>query len=121
MDAILNDILIFANVMILFVLFCVGVIVFLCMRFVTQGSKTFIFEELDEPSKDYLLAIGRNKGDDFSGVYIFIYNYNSWWAFYVPELFFWVVFHLSIGWIPLQSQKLKQCCKQLYFLWVGGS
>jgi hypothetical protein len=43
------------------------------MRFVTKGSKTFIFEELDEPSKDYLLAIGRNKGDGFPGVYI--YNY----------------------------------------------
>ena len=73
MDAILNEILIFANVMILFVLICAGVIGFLCMRFVTKGSKTFIFEELDEPSKDYLLAIGRNKGDGFPGVYI--YNY----------------------------------------------
>jgi hypothetical protein len=63
MDAILDDMLIFANVLMLFVIFCVVVIAFLCMRFVTQGSKTFIFEELNKPSKDYLLAIGRNKGD----------------------------------------------------------
>ena len=30
-----------------------------------QGSNTFIFEELDQQSKDYLLAISKNKGIGF--------------------------------------------------------
>ena len=80
MDAILDEILIFANVLILFVIFCfcVGGIIFFSMRFVTHGSKTFIFEELNKPSKDYLLAIGRNKGDGFPGFFIiFDINNNS--------------------------------------------
>ena len=51
-----------------------------------QGSNTFIFEELDQPSKDYLLAIGRNKGDGFPGIYI--YNYNSWRAFLLTGIVF---------------------------------
>ena len=34
-----------------------------------QGSNTFIFEELDQQSKDYLLAISKNKGIGFPGVY----------------------------------------------------
>ena len=40
-----------------------------------QGSNTFIFEELDQQSKDYLLAIGKNKGIGFPGVYASKLNY----------------------------------------------
>ena len=38
-----------------------------------QGSKSFIFEELDQPSKDYLLAVGNTKGKFYPG----IYSYNK--------------------------------------------
>ena len=40
-----------------------------------QGSNTFIFEELDQQSKDYLLAISKNKGIGFPGVYASKLNY----------------------------------------------
>ena len=51
-----------------------------------HGSKTFIFEELDQPSKDYLLAIGKNKGDGFLGFYS--YKSNSWWVFLLAGIVF---------------------------------
>lgn len=51
-----------------------------------QGSNTFIFEELDQPSKDYLLAIGKNKGKGFPGVYVG--KSNSWWCFLVAGFVF---------------------------------
>ena len=88
MDAILNDILIYVNVFVVLLVcffFCFGVITIYSRRFVMHGSK-FIFEELDQPSKDYLLAIGRNKGAGFPGVYI--YNYNFGGAFLLTGIVF---------------------------------
>jgi len=89
MDAILNDILIYVNVFVVLLVcffFCFGVITIYSRRFVMHGSKTFIFEELDQPSKDYLLAIGKNKGDGFLGFYS--YKSNSWWVFLLAGIVF---------------------------------
>ncbi len=119
MDAILDDMLIFANVLMLFVIFCVVVIAFLCMRFVTQGSKTFIFEELNKPSKDYLLAIGRNKGDGFPGVYIFIYNYNSWWVFLCTGIVFLGGIPF-VNWLDTFAEPKAQAMLQTALFLMGG-
>jgi hypothetical protein len=89
------------------------------MRFVTQGSKTFIFEELDEPSKDYLLAIGRNKGDGFPGVYIFIYNYNSWWAFLCSGIVFLGGIPF-VNWLDTFAEPKAQAMLQTALFLVGG-
>ena len=119
MDAILDDMLIFANVLMLFFIFCVVVIVFFSMRFVTQGSKTFIFEELNKPSKDYLLAIGRNKGDGFPGVYIFIYNYNSWWSFLLTGIVFLGGIPF-VNWLDTFAEPKAQAMLQTALFLVGG-
>ena len=119
MDAILDEILIFANVLMLFIIFCFcfGAIIFLSTRFVTHGSKTFIFEELDQPSKDYLLAIGRNKGDGFPG--FFTYKSNSWWAFLLIGIVF-------LGGIPVVNladtfaEPKAQAMLQTALFLVGG-
>ncbi len=89
MDAILDDILFFVNVFLALLVcfaFCLGVITINSRRFVINGAKTFIFEELDQPSKDYLLAIGKNKGAGFPGFYT--YKSNSWWAFLLAGIVF---------------------------------
>jgi len=82
-----------------------------------QGSNTFIFEELDQPSKDYLLAIGKNKGDGFPGFYT--YKPNSWWAFLVAGVVF-------LGGIPVINfvdtfaEPKAQAMLQTALFLVGG-
>jgi len=82
-----------------------------------NGSKKFIFEELDQPSKDYLLAIGRNKGDGFPGVYT--YKSNSWWAFLLTGIVF-------LGCIPVVNfadtfaEPKAQAMLQTALFLVGG-
>ena len=81
------------------------------------GSKTFIFEELDQPSKDYLLAIGKNKGNGFPGVYT--YKSNSWWAFLCTGIVF-------LGCIPVVNfadtfaEPKAQAMLQTALFLVGG-
>ena len=82
-----------------------------------QGSKTFIFEELDQPSKDYLLAIGKNKGNGYPGFYT--YKSNSWWAFLVAGIVF-------LGGIPVVNfadtfaEPKAQAMLQTALFLVGG-
>ena len=82
-----------------------------------NGSKKFIFEELDQSSKDYLLAIGRNKGDGFPGVYT--YKSNSWWAFLLTGIVF-------LGCIPVVNfadtfaEPKAQAMLQTALFLVGG-
>ena len=82
-----------------------------------QGSKTFIFEELDQPSKDYLLAIGKNKGNGCPGFYT--YKSNSWWAFLVAGIVF-------LGGIPVVNfadtfaEPKAQAMLQTALFLVGG-
>ena len=119
MDAILDEILIFANVLMLFIIFCFcfGAIIFLSTRFVTHGSKTFIFEELDQPSKDYLLAIGRNKGDGFPG--FFTYKSNSWWAFLCAGIVFLGGIPF-VNWLDTFAEPKAQAMLQTALFLVGG-
>ena len=84
-----------------------------------QGSNTFIFEELDQPSKDYLLAIGKNKGNGFPGVYVG--KSNSWWCFLVAGFVF-------LGAIPVVNfadtfaePKAQAMLQTALLLVVGGS
>lgn len=51
-----------------------------------DGSKTFILEELDQPSKDYLIAICNNKGNGFPGVYS--NKLNPWGVYFLFGLTF---------------------------------
>lgn len=82
-----------------------------------QGSNTFIFEELDQPSKDYLLAIGKNKGIGFPGVYVG--KSNSWWCFLVAGFVF-------LGAIPVVNfadtfaEPKAQAMLQTALFLVGG-
>lgn len=82
-----------------------------------QGSNTFIFEELDQQSKDYLLAIGKNKGIGFPGVYVG--KSNSWWCFLVAGFVF-------LGFIPVVNfadtfaEPKAQAMLQTALFLVGG-
>lgn len=82
-----------------------------------QGSNAFIFEELDQPSKDYLLAIGKNKGAGFLGFYT--YKANSWWAFLLTGIVF-------LGGIPVVNladtfaEPKAQAMLQTALFLVGG-
>ena len=81
------------------------------------GSKSFIFEELDQPSRDYLLAVGRNKGNGFSGFYT--YKSNSWWSFLVAG----VVFLLGIpvvNFVDTFAEPKAQAMLQTALFLVGG-
>ena len=82
-----------------------------------QGSNTFIFEELDQPSKDYLLAIGRNKGDGFPGIYI--YNYNSWRAFLLTGIVFLGGIHF-VNLVDTFAEPKAQAMLQTALFLLGG-
>jgi len=51
-----------------------------------QGLNTFIFEELDQPSKDYLLAVGNTHGKVYPGIYS--NNKNGFFSLFVIGFLF---------------------------------
>lgn len=51
-----------------------------------KGSRTFVFNELDQSTRDYLTAIGKSKGEGFVGIYSI--GINFWWLYLIPGLIF---------------------------------
>ncbi len=114
-----DTLLYFPAFLILLICFCgcFSVITANSMRFVMHGSKTFIFEELDQPSKDYLLAIGKNKGDGFPGFYS--YKSNSW-GFYLFAGILFLVCIPVVNFVDTFAEPKAQAMLQTALFLVGG-
>lgn len=81
------------------------------------GSKKIIFEELDLPSREYLLAVGGGKGTGFPGVYGS--KSNPWWCFFVLALFFLMGIPV-VNFLDTFAEPKAQALLQTALFLVGG-
>lgn len=82
-----------------------------------QGSNTFVFEELDQGSKNYLLAICNNKGNGFPGVYS--NKFNPWGVFLILGLGFLIGIPV-VNYLDTFAEPKAQSMLQTAFLFVSG-